>query len=64
MIAFSTDSINAITSIVEISQSSQLAPLPKMALAKSEKIVRGSARAGLPSFYAPRTTTKAIGIIV
>ena len=64
MIAFSTDSISATTSIAEISQSSQLAPLPKIALAKSEKIVRGSASAGLPSFSAPSTTMKAIGIIV
>ena len=34
MIAFSTESESAITSIAEISQSSQLAPLPKIALAK------------------------------
>ena len=47
MIAFSTESESAITSMAEISQSSQLALEPKITLAKSEKIVRGSAKAGV-----------------
>ena len=64
MIAFSTESESAITSMIEIAQSSQLALVPNTADAKFEKIVFGSTLAGSDSLVAPSTITKLTGIIV
>ena len=63
MIAFSTDSASATTSMIVISQSSLFA-LENTVPAKVEKIVAGSTSAGLLSALAPSTTMKLIGIIV
>ncbi len=64
MSAFRTLRHSAITSMVAISQSSHEAPVPNTALAKVEKMVLGSASAGLERAVAPSTTTNATGIMV